>query len=330
MAKKKAKKKKRKSRWRILRRLFDIQPHENAFVPWGANQRPFAVVKESPMDFPSIEDLQKARSTLDEVVTVVKTGKPDGAALTALFGRLDDIGDLLLPADNGAGDSKTDRGVLTKALKALETLLPDVQSRDFQTADQVESVVTLIKDHLDGAGTESADGAEADDADGAEADDDAKGEESAAEAAASAEGASEGEATDTEATDTEGEGESEAAAAAEGSEAAGEAAEEATEGTEAAEVAEAEPADLAKVLEAITGLGERVNKLAEDIEGIKKGKGATKVGKGAPQQVPGTQPVYTRSQDGNVSPAEEQLLSMDLTQHPDLARITPLGTFLDE
>ena len=162
-----------KANRRWLRRLSEMQPYEIAWVPFGANHRKFAVVKEDArMALPkglTVEAIEKAHAALTELLTVCKAS--DVASLTeaaskVIVEKLDSIADLILPpsewaqpaatvaldangevADSGitgnppASSTYELRSLLTNIRKNLEQLSVVASAADFTLGDQVDSIL---------------------------------------------------------------------------------------------------------------------------------------------------------------------------------------------
>jgi hypothetical protein len=142
--------KKKKRRWRNLRRLSAMKVEENAWVPFGANQRPFAVVKAQGGDMrtlPEIANVEKAASSLAEAVKVMKAGNLDEAAQSKLLTGFDSVADLIMPPVDLPEDvsEKTLKEAVQGVLKRMSQLVTQAQSSDYALADQLDQVVLEVK-----------------------------------------------------------------------------------------------------------------------------------------------------------------------------------------
>lgn len=132
--------------WKVLRRLTKMKPHEDALVPFGANQRVFAVRKEmKSMALPKIEELEKAVGLLQKIVKVCKSGTPDASATESLEGQLDEIGTLLLPGIP-VDIERIPNGDRPKELvRLLKELNVAAGSHDIGVADQADRALELAE-----------------------------------------------------------------------------------------------------------------------------------------------------------------------------------------
>jgi hypothetical protein len=300
---------KRKRKKVKVRRLYKMQPLETAWVPYGANNRTFAVVKESDME---LQFLEKAHSALAEVVKVVKSGNLDEAATEAVNQKIDIIlGDLAKGGGMELDVSQTTvpQGLvdglkdLAKGLKGLEA---EVQPQDLTLADRLgamaEKAEELTKEE---AGSQEGEG-EGEAAAASEGD-------SAGEQGGESQEGSEGEQEEQTAKDGAGAG-SEGAAGDEGGSSEGEgdsagADEDKGEGASDDVVTKADLTSfMTEVKELIGGL-------------TKKTDEAVQVSKSVMQQIPGTQQVTTKGQEKAKEEAIPHLGGMDLTQDPALKDI---------
>lgn len=145
----------------MLRRLSNMQPFENAYVPYGANRRTFAIRKAGGYTMPhlpKIEDLEKALTSFQEIVTVMKNGAPlDDAAAEQLTERLDAIADAILPpgeAQPTVADGKTLKQLLEKICKDLSQLAVEAQASDYALGDRTDALLAdaqLARDMIDTA-----------------------------------------------------------------------------------------------------------------------------------------------------------------------------------
>jgi len=130
----------------LVRRLFGMKMQEVAFVPFGANNRVWTVVKED-LDMLSkltlkTDSIAKAYTMLGEVLTVLKVGEPDAAASQALATKMAGaIADLIGPAAIAAPmvpqQAKTMASSIVLKLEQLGTL---AQALDLNLADKVDAV----------------------------------------------------------------------------------------------------------------------------------------------------------------------------------------------
>ena len=124
-----------------VRRLYKMRPVETAWVPYGANNTTFAVVKENvPMKLDLIE---KAQQALDAVVKVLKAGTPDGAAEKALT---DNMSIILGDLSKSVGIELTDAPVnapaamvagLADIAKGLKNLEAQAKTTDLTLSDRL-------------------------------------------------------------------------------------------------------------------------------------------------------------------------------------------------
>lgn len=154
------KQKAKKTQKIVVRRLQDMMVHANAYVPKGANGRPFAVVKELKMKF-DIQGLEAVRAKLGEVIQVLKSGTPDIKAEAALSDEMQ----LIMGNTAKAAGFKidVDRPIaplnvaknINSLVEGLRALAPDIQARDLTLGDQAsalleqaEAVMTLVSKEL--------------------------------------------------------------------------------------------------------------------------------------------------------------------------------------
>jgi hypothetical protein len=136
-----------------------MQPFENAFVPYGANKRVFAVRKaggNEMRNLPKLESLEQALTTFQEVVTVMKSGVAiDDAAAVKLTEQLDTIADCILPTADvlpANADGKTLKQLLEKICKDLSQLAIEAQASDYALGDRTDALLAdaqLARDMAD-------------------------------------------------------------------------------------------------------------------------------------------------------------------------------------
>lgn len=131
-------------RWKQLRRLYEMQPYENAFVPFGANRRTFAEVhKEQKMPIPKIEELLKAHEDLGNICSVLKAGDVQADAMQRLQDDLDKVLDRISPPQQSSGQASDFQGIIS----ALKTLSLEAQSGEagYTLADKIDSVLAEVE-----------------------------------------------------------------------------------------------------------------------------------------------------------------------------------------
>jgi len=137
-------------RWRRLRRLHEMQPFENAFVPFGANKRIFAVRKqagETMRTLPKLEAIEAAAVKLGEILTVLKTGgQLDEAATTQVENTLDGIADLILPTMQATEqEQRTLKEVLDAVRREMKNFSVEAQSADYALSDRADAILADIE-----------------------------------------------------------------------------------------------------------------------------------------------------------------------------------------
>jgi len=135
-----------KDKKKKVRRLVDMQPFEKAWVPHGANARPFAVLKEDPsmstkkLGKTEIEKAEAMHTALGQALQVLKTGALDDAATEAILGRLRAAGSGLLEVSGSAPDmipvSALKTGLSSMATE-LEGLTLKTQPIDLVLSDKL-------------------------------------------------------------------------------------------------------------------------------------------------------------------------------------------------
>ena len=134
---------------RRLRRLFSMQPHEIAWVDFGANHRPFAVVKGDPMGKPvlTLNALEQAHTLLGELIPVLKAQPAMTPEASKAFGeKLDTIAMLIVPDIAPPEDATLTLKEQTASLcKQLESLSHTAMATDYTFGDQVDAALELAK-----------------------------------------------------------------------------------------------------------------------------------------------------------------------------------------
>jgi hypothetical protein len=135
-------------RWKRLRRFYTIEPFEDAFVPYGANKRTFAVRKEGEAmrrELPKPDVLEGAVTALQSVLSVLKAdGTLDDAAKLKLGEQLDSVADAILPPLEITEGTNGDRSlpqVLKDLVQSLKEAVPEAQSADMSLADRTEAIL---------------------------------------------------------------------------------------------------------------------------------------------------------------------------------------------
>ena len=134
---------KRKKKVKV-RRLYKMEPIEDAFVSYGANDRVFAVVKEKSMAF-NVDVFTKASEELASIISVLKAGTPDDGASKTLTEKVNFIlGNLAKECGFQLTDSPVEATPGIKAgIEALAKTLKgygvDVQSKDLTMADKLDA-----------------------------------------------------------------------------------------------------------------------------------------------------------------------------------------------
>jgi len=141
-----------------------MQPMENAFVPHGANNRPFAVVKEFEMKL-DVTGVLKALNELLPLAPLLKGGKLDAAGEKQVVEKIGGCIDLLIKA--GALEDVTQQDATLKTSLAdlcgkIDQLAKSTQ--DLNIADQISALkddVNKLMPAEDSPASETAAGAPA-------------------------------------------------------------------------------------------------------------------------------------------------------------------------
>lgn len=132
-----------------VRRLYKMRPVEDAFVPHGANDMTFPVVKESPAMPLSKKDILSAFEALTSVAKVLKAGDPDTTAAEALKSQVNDI---IMGLSKGAGIELVEtpeptlkgfeniKSGLSTILNSLKGLSVEMQGKDLTMADKLDTL----------------------------------------------------------------------------------------------------------------------------------------------------------------------------------------------
>jgi hypothetical protein len=151
-------KRKRKRKTKV-RRLYKIQPYENAFVSYGANDRPFAVVKEASIMKIDAKAFLEGLAALNQVGNVLKQeGQLDDDAQKKVAGDIGGALDILAKAgalealDNKPVDPTKLEAKLGVVFGKVDQLALSLQAVDLNLADYASA----LKEDIQTAVSESS------------------------------------------------------------------------------------------------------------------------------------------------------------------------------
>lgn len=152
-----AKDRKKRKKTIKVRRLYELHPFENAFVGYGANDRPFAVIKEASNMKIDAKAFFEALGQLQAVGNVLKSGTLDETATKEVVAKIGGAIDVLAKAgalealDNTRPNMAVVKDKVAGICGELDRLTLSLQSVDLNLADYCSAV----KEHVQEAFTEA-------------------------------------------------------------------------------------------------------------------------------------------------------------------------------
>lgn len=141
-----ANKRTRKRKKVKVRRLYKMQPFENAFVSYGANDRPFAVVKEASIMKIDVKAFLEGLEALNKVGNVLKQGQLSDEAQREVVGQIGGALEVLAKAGalEALDNKPVDKAQLEQKLQVIygkmDSLTLSLQPIDLNLADYTSAL----------------------------------------------------------------------------------------------------------------------------------------------------------------------------------------------